>query len=131
MKKPRTSQPDLHPYHRKIFEIFRDALQLCQAIIEECPCAAGCPSCVTALPPGVDDEALEALLVESNAAVACTRSLLTALLTGEVIDPEITFHELTAGPPVEPSPPDEEMLRLKKRMAQASKILQDKRARVH
>ena len=23
MKKPRTSQPDLHPYHRKIFEIFR------------------------------------------------------------------------------------------------------------
>lgn len=118
-------------YAEKIFEIFRDALQLCQAIIEECPCAAGCPSCVTALPPGVDDEALEALLVESNAAVACTRSLLTALLTGEVVEPEVTFHELTAGPPVEPSPPNEEMLRLKKRMAQASKILQDKRARVH
>lgn len=118
-------------YAEKIFEILAEALQLCQAIIEECPCAAGCPSCVTSLPPGVDDEALEALLVESNAAVACTKSLLIALLTGEVLDPEITFHELAAGPTVEPSPPNEEMLRLKKRMAQASKILQDKRARVH
>lgn len=118
-------------YAEKIFELFPDALQLCMAIIEECPCAAGCPSCVTAVPPGVDDEALESLLVESNAAVACTHSLLTALLTGEVVDPEISFHELVPGLPIEPAEPDEAMLRMKQRMSQASKILKDKRARVH
>ena len=83
-------------YSEKIFEVFAEALQLCQAIIEECPCAAGCPSCVTALPPGVADEELERLLVESNAAVACTRSLLTALLTGEVVPPDVTFHAIAA-----------------------------------
>ena len=98
---------------------------------DECSCAAGCPSCVTALPPGVADEDLEQLLVESNASVACTRSLLTALLTGEVVLPDVTYHEVARSAPVTPPELDPELERLKQRLGKASKILQDKRARIH
>lgn len=118
-------------YAEKIFEVFEDALRLCQAILDECPCAAGCPSCVPALPPGVSDEELEQLLVESDASVACTRSLLKALLTGELEMPQVTYHELPASANLQPPEPDAEMERLKKRLGHASKILQQKRARVH
>jgi DEAD/DEAH box helicase domain-containing protein len=118
-------------YAEKIFEVFEDALKLSQAIIEECPCAAGCPSCVTSLPPGVADEDIEQLLVESDASVACTRSLLTALLTGEIVLPDVTSHELEQSQQVEPPQLDPDLERLKQRLGKASKILQDKRARVH
>ncbi len=118
-------------YAEKIFEIFAEALQLCLTIVDECPCDAGCPSCITALPPGVEDEELEQLLTESDASVACTRSLLTMLLTGEVVLPEITFHELKRLTPVTPPPTDPEMQRLKQRLGRAGQILQKNRARVH
>jgi DEAD/DEAH box helicase domain-containing protein len=118
-------------YSEKIFEVFAEALRLCQAIITECPCAAGCPSCVTALPPGVTDKELEQLLVESNAAVACTRSLLTALLSGEVVPPQITFHQLPPANLIVPPEPNAELQRLKQRLGKASSILQNKRARLH
>jgi DEAD/DEAH box helicase domain-containing protein len=118
-------------YAEKIFEVFEAALKLAEAIIDECSCAAGCPSCVTALPPGVADEDLEQLLVESNAAVACTRSLIVALLTGEVIAPKIQCHEIARPMEVTPPEPDVEMERLKQRLGKASKILQNKRARIH
>lgn len=118
-------------YAEKIFEILGDALRLCQAVIEECPCAIGCPACITPLPPGVSDEELEQLLVETNAALACTNSLLTALLTGEVDLPQVLRHELPRAPRQEPSEPDHEMLRLKARLGKASQILAKKRTRVH
>lgn len=118
-------------YAEKIFEVFEEALQLCATIIDECPCAAGCPSCVTALPPGVAEEQLEQLLVESNASLACTQSLLRSLLTGEIIDPKIIFHELTPEEPVDPPPVDEDLERLKNRLGKASRLLKDKRARTH
>ena len=118
-------------YAEKIFEIFDQALKLCKTIIDECPCVAGCPSCVTSLPPGVDDAELEQLCVESNASVECTRSLLTALLTGEIAPPEVSFHELPVAVEVVPPEPDAEPQRLKQRLGKAAKILQDKRARVH
>jgi DEAD/DEAH box helicase domain-containing protein len=118
-------------YAEKIFEIFAEALKLCQAIIEECECEAGCPSCVTALPPGVEDTELEQLLVESNASVACTSSLLTALLSGEVVLPDVAFHELAAMSGVVPPEPDADMERLKQRLGKAGEILKQKRARVH
>jgi DEAD/DEAH box helicase domain-containing protein len=118
-------------YAEKIFEVFEEALKLCRAIIDECPCAAGCPSCVTALPPGVADEELERLLVESDASVACTRSLLIALLAGEVVLPIVTYHEVARSVPVTPPELDRELERLKQRLGKASKILQDKRARIH
>ena len=118
-------------YAEKIFEVLSQALQLCQAVLEECPCAIGCPACITPLPPGVDDEDLELLLVETNAALACTDSLLTALLTGEVQLPQVLQHEVPRGPRTDPPEPDEEMLRLKARLGKASKILAKKRSRVH
>ena len=118
-------------YAEKIFEVFEEALKLCRAIIDECSCAAGCPSCVTSLPPGVADEDLERLLVESNASVACTSSLLTALLTGVVALPEVAYHEVTPRSPVAPPELDPDLERLKQRLGKASKLLQDKRARIH
>lgn len=118
-------------YAEKIFEVFPDALDLCQTVIDECPCKAGCPSCVTCLPPGVEDEELEQLLVETNAAVACTISLITTLLTGEVVLPEVLRFEVAARETVTPPEPDVEYERLKSRLGKAGKILQRKRARTH
>ena len=118
-------------YAEKIFEVFEEALKLAQAVINECACAAGCPSCVTALPPGVADEEMEQLLVESNASVVCTLSLIKALLTGEVIAPDVRYHELARSSAITPPETDLELERLKQRLGKASKILQDKRARVH
>jgi DEAD/DEAH box helicase domain-containing protein len=118
-------------YAEKIFEIFEEALKLCMAIVQQCPCAAGCPSCIPALPPGVAEEELEQLLVESDASLACTVSLLTALLTGEIIAPEITFHEIQSQPTIDPPEPDPELQRLKHRLSKASQLLQKKRERTH
>ena len=118
-------------YAEKIFEVFEEALKLAQAVINECACVAGCPSCVTALPPGVADEEMEQLLVESNASVVCTLSLIKALLTGEVIAPDVRHHELARSSAITPPETDLELQRLKQRLGKASKILQDKRARVH
>lgn len=118
-------------YSEKIFEVFSEALRRCQTIIDECPCAAGCPSCVTALPPGVADEDLEKLLIESDAAVACTHSLLAVLLTGEVAPPTVTFHELEPLARIDAPEPNAELQRLKQRLGKASTILQAKRARLH
>lgn len=118
-------------YAEKIFEVFAEALRLAQTIIEDCPCVAGCPACVTSLPPGIEDEELEQLLVESNASVVCTRSLITALLTGEVIIPEITEFALGEKAVVVPPEVDEQFEKLKNRLGKASKILQQKRARTH
>ena len=118
-------------YAEKIFEVIAEALTLCHAILEECPCAAGCPSCVTALPPGVDDEELEQLLVESNAAVACTRSLLIALLTGRIELPEVCSFELEPTAPITVPASDVEGLRLAQRLGKAAEILRNKRNREH
>lgn len=118
-------------YAEKIFEVFADALRLCQAVITECSCSAGCPSCVTSLPPGVQDADLETLLVESNASVACTRSLIEVLLTGDVNIPEVTQFELSARQIVEPPEPDVDQERLEQRLSAAARILQQKRARTH
>lgn len=118
-------------YAEKIFEAFRDVLTLCDTILRECDCSAGCPSCVPSLPPGIQDEALEQLLVESNASVACTRSLLTALLTGAVEPPEIIHTELPPREVVTPPEPDHAQIRLRQQLLQAGKILQQRRARTH
>jgi DEAD/DEAH box helicase domain-containing protein len=118
-------------YAEKIFELIEDALSLCLRILDECECESGCPSCIPPLPPGVEDEALEELLIESNAAVACARSLLSALLTGTVTMPEIQIHKVPAAPPVEPPEPDAEAIKLGNRLTKASAILKKKREKLH
>ena len=118
-------------YAEKIYEVFTDALKLAEDVIKECPCQAGCPACVPALPPGITDEELEELLSESNASVACTASLITALLTGEVVAPEIIEFEINDHPPVIPPEPDEDAIKLAARLGKASEILKRKRDRLH
>ncbi len=108
-----------------------EALRLCRTIIDECSCQAGCPSCVTALPPGVADEELEELLVESNAAVACAASLIAVLLTGQVELPDVVPFEIDVRPGIVPPEPDEDQERLMQRLGNASQILKNKRDRVH
>ncbi|MFH0881061.1 MAG: DUF1998 domain-containing protein, partial [Lentisphaerota bacterium] len=118
-------------YAEKIFERLEEAWQLCLRIIEECECSHGCPSCVPPLPPGVSDQVLEDFLVESDAAVTCTRSLLQALLTGKVVVPKITIVRRRLGPAVEPEPEDPAKLKLQARLSKASGILKKKRERQH
>jgi len=118
-------------YAEKIFEVLDEALALCLAVIDQCSCAAGCPACVTALPPGIEDQQLEQLLVESNASVACTRSLLIVLTSGRIELPVVTSHELATQPALVPPPVDVQQERLQHRLRKASQILKEKRARVH
>jgi DEAD/DEAH box helicase domain-containing protein len=118
-------------YAEKIFELLPDALLLCRRIIDECPCPAGCPACVPPLPPGVNSEELEALLIESNAAVACTRSLLDALLDGRITLPEVRVLHSPRHPAVEPPEPDPDTIRLGQRLDRAAHILDRKRRKLH
>ncbi len=118
-------------YAEKICEKFDDALNLCRDIIRDCECEAGCPACVPPLPPGVQNEELERLLIESNAAVACTASLLDVLIDGTVNLPEIKTIERERGPSFAPPPEDEEAKKLSSRLHKAAGILKRKREREH
>ncbi len=118
-------------YAEKIFDKIEEALGLCRRIIDECECGTGCPSCVPPLPPGVEGEELEDLLIESNAAVACTHSLLLALLEGRVVSPEVRLLSRPRQQTGITSEVDEETAKLSERLKRASHILKDKRERLH
>ncbi|HMW04021.1 MAG TPA: DEAD/DEAH box helicase [Leptospiraceae bacterium] len=118
-------------YAEKIYDKISDALTLCLAIIEECECEAGCPSCVTANPTGLENTDLQELLEESNASVACTRSLIQALLTGNFDLPEVILHKQAPPKKVDKVELDPETIKLQKRLNRASSILQKKRDRVY
>ncbi len=83
------------------------------------------------LPPGVNDEELETFLVESDAALQCTRSLLTALLTGRIAPPKIKTVRRKLSRAVDPEPEDQDAKKLRARLSKASGILKKKRARLH
>lgn len=118
-------------YAEKIFEIIIDALELCRVILTECPCEAGCPSCITPLPPGVESEELEQFLIETNASVACTKSLIVALITGRIELPDVQTHQLGRVVKIDPPEPDLEQQRLEERLGKAAGILKRKRERIH
>lgn len=118
-------------YAEKVFEKIEVCLQLCQEILDQCDCSAGCPACVPPLPPGVADEELETLLTESNASVACSRSLLTILLGGTVELPEIETLSIEPSQAVQAPPPDQEAIKLKEKLERASRVLKKKRERLH
>lgn len=118
-------------YAEKIFEIFDEAIRLCKAVIDDCSCAAGCPSCVPPVPPGVDDDELEQLMLESNASVACTKSLIEVLLANEIVLPEVTNHELPTRIRIDEPEEDLDLKRLQERLGHAGKILKKKRSRIH
>jgi hypothetical protein len=79
----------------------------------------------------VDSEELAVLFVESNAAVECSKSLLTWLLDKELVMPEVVIHETRVQPATEPPKPNIEAIKLNNRLQKASKILQKKRERQH
>lgn len=118
-------------YAEKIFEKFEVVIELCMEILRDCECDAGCPACVPPMPPGVYDEDMEELFVETNAAVACCLSLLDYLAHETIVVPEVEVIRKTAVPPVEAPPVDEEAIKLEKRLRRASRILKKKRSRLH
>jgi len=118
-------------YAEKVFEKIEVALRLCLRILDECECESGCPACIPPLPPGVNVAEIEQFLVESDAAVACTRSLLRAMLDGTVEVPEVHVQRKAIAPAVTPPPEDEETIKLKRRLARAAAILEARREREH
>ncbi|MFO7820775.1 MAG: DEAD/DEAH box helicase [Lentisphaeria bacterium] len=118
-------------YAEKIYEKITDCLTLCRGVIQDCECRAGCPSCVPPLPPGVNNEEVEELLIESDAAVKCCSSLLTALLEGQIAVPKIEMYQNPRTRPVDPEPPDEDRLRLERRLSRAGQTLRKSRERLH
>jgi DEAD/DEAH box helicase domain-containing protein len=118
-------------YAEKIFEKLDEALALCRAMLAECGCESGCPSCVPPLPPGVNDAELELFLVESDAARACTASLLDALLEGRIAVPDVRTVRRNRRPAVVPPPPDPEAEKLQSRLARAASNLRQSRRREH
>lgn len=118
-------------YAEKIFDQIELCLKLCVDILEQCDCATGCPACVPPLPPGIADDELEALLIESNASIACSRSLLTVLLEGNIIMPEIENISFSPPQEIQPSEPDREAIRMKEKLERASRVLKKKRERLH
>lgn len=118
-------------YAEKIYEKIEICLGLCLDVINNCTCESGCPSCVPPLPPGVSDEELETLLVESNASIVCTRSLLSALMDGNTIIPDIKTNALIPLPKMEKPPQDLDKEKIKRNLGRAAKTLKIKRERSH
>jgi DEAD/DEAH box helicase domain-containing protein len=118
-------------YAEKIYERLDDALRLCRDVMTACPCKGGCPACVPPLPPGIDNVQLTELLIESDASMACTRSLLDALLEGTVGLPQITVVRRPREPAVEAPGEDPDLVRLTQRLGRAAGILRQKRERLH
>jgi len=117
-------------YSEKIYEQLEECLKLAINIIDECECSSGCPSCVPPLPPGINNNDLEELLIESNASIECTKSLLRALIEGKIVMPEIKILKSSISSVVDPVI-DEEKIKLAKKLEKAAKNLKLKRERLH
>ena len=118
-------------YSEKIYERLEVVLELCLQIINECECQAGCPACVTAIPPGIDNEELLEFMIESNASVECTKSLIIHILNNTIVEPEIVEFKERLPDSIIPPEEDEEQKKLKRRMSKAAKILKNKREKLH
>lgn len=118
-------------YAEKIYEKVEACLELCRTVLNECDCTAGCPSCVPPLPPGIASEELEQLLVESNASVVCTHSLLNTLLEGRLEIPQVEMIAIPDLPPIQAPPEDLERKKVQQKLGRAAKILRKKRERLH
>ena len=118
-------------YAEKIFESIKSAFELSYRIICQCDCQSGCPACIPPLPPGVSDEELEMLFIESNAATQCTRSLLKSLMDGSIVVPEVAFQKRGTVEQIPSDPKNQELKRLNVKLTRAANVLQEKRARLH
>jgi DEAD/DEAH box helicase domain-containing protein len=117
-------------YAERVFEKFGEVLRFCMEILDRCECEAGCPACIPPLPPGVDTRELEDFLIESDAAVQCTRSFLVSMLDSRIQIPEIVVSRTPLAPRAVP-PEDIERKRIGQKLGRAARILRDKRERLH
>ncbi len=117
-------------YSEKIFKKFHDASVLALKVLEECECSSGCPACVPPLIPGIRDSGTEELLLVSNAAIECTRSILVSISSGEYYEPKVIIQAEPSGT-VQKTETDEETERLKKRLERSFDILKSKRERIY
>jgi len=118
-------------YSEKVYEDLETCLALCETIVRECDCSAGCPSCIPPLPPGIESEELEEFLVMTDGAVKCTLSLLEALQRGNVNLPSIETLKVPLAKEVTAPEEDPERKRISVKVDRASKILKKKRERLH
>jgi len=118
-------------YSEKIYQNIGKSFELCKVIIEECECESGCPACIPSLPPGVSNEDLENLFIESNASIECTKSLLEYFLTGKIVIPDIKIRTI---PIINMTPVidnEKEVIELRNKLSKAAGILKRKRERLH
>jgi signal recognition particle GTPase len=83
------------------------------------------------LPPGVTNQDLENLLVESNAAVACTESLLKALLSGTLEIPDVKTVQSELKKSINLTLEESKRIEIKQKLGRAAKLLLKKRERIH
>jgi DEAD/DEAH box helicase domain-containing protein len=118
-------------YTEKVFEKVTVCLEICRQVLDSCECRAGCPSCVPSLPPGAGGGELETLLIESDAAIVCTRSLLTVLLDGRIEIPQVSFFRTPINAVTDILPEDERKSEIRRKLERAASILKRKRERIH
>jgi DEAD/DEAH box helicase domain-containing protein len=118
-------------YSEKIYKNIDKSLELCTTIIKECECESGCPACIPSLPPGVSNEELEDLFIESNASIECTKSLLEYLLSGKIIIPDIKIRNIPLVDMTQVIDNEKEVVELRNKLSKAAGILKRKRERLH
>ena len=118
-------------YGEKVFENLEQTLELCLEIINECSCEMGCPACVPTLPPGIDDANMTQLMIESNASLECTKSLLHHLLYDVYKKPDICILKTRIDQEITVADIDQEFLKNQKRFENAAHIMKRKRERLH
>lgn len=89
------------------------------------------PPAFRLLPPGVSDEEIEELFIESNASGECAVSLLQNLLHGRILMPEVEMRKMSLPQSLQPPGVDAEMAKLNNRLQRVSQTLNKKRARLH
>ena len=82
------------------------------------------------MPPGVEDEALSSLMVESNAAVACTKKFIKTWVKGEIILPNVEEVKTQLVQEVDPEPEDE-VRKNKASLGKSSSDFKEAREREH
>ena len=70
-------------------------------------------------------------MIESNAAVACTSSLLVMLIDGRIALPEVEIHKESWQQPVQEPEPDHEAIQMQAKLSRASRMLKKRREREH
>lgn len=117
-------------YAEKIYESLLPVLGLCLSLVRECECKRGCPSCVPPLPPGIREEGM-AFVMENDAALRSTESLLVAMLEEKIIIPVVTSDAVADMGKDDQGVYQADRMAMRARLNRAADIMQVKRERLH